>query len=41
VLAVMVTLQVTAVVEVQPDQEAKLLPAAVAGAVRTTAAPEL
>ena len=41
VLAVMVTLQVTVLAVVQPDHEAKLLPPAVAGAVKTTAAPEL
>jgi hypothetical protein len=41
VLALMVTLQVVVLVVVQPDHEEKLFPPAVAGAVKTTAAPEL
>ena len=41
VAALMVTLQVVVLVLVQPDQAEKLLPLAVAGAVNTTAVPEL
>jgi hypothetical protein len=41
VLALTVTLQVVVLVVVQPDHEEKLLPPAVAGAVNTTAVPEL
>jgi hypothetical protein len=40
VLALIVTLQVTVLALVHPDQEEKLFPLAVVGAVKVTAVPE-